>query len=411
MTIDGSIDHSLRFGGPLPPRFSPLDPAVQHDPYPTYARLRREAPICRGGPGQWVVSRHRDVAPLLRSRALGQQFPEEYHRFAAGSGPAGELFGRIVLYRDPPDHTRLRRLMGQILHPSRLHEITPRLSNLVDCVLDPAFERRHVDAASDLAHSLPVLVICELMGIPLSESESIQDYAIDLGRAFGTHVPADDRRRADVAVEWLRAYIGQLLELRARRPGEDFLSEVAAAHRGAEVRRELIDNLVFLFFAGFETTKNLIATGCAALLDHPDELCKLRRNPDLMSTAIDEFLRFDAPIQGVARMVKEPLQVAGRSIRPGRVLVLLLGSANRDPDVFVEPDTLDVSRTPNPHLSFGGGVHFCLGAPLARLEASLFFHRVLERSSSIDRGPAAPVREPNSRFRAYASVPISLHAA
>jgi cytochrome P450 len=389
------------------PRFDARDPVVLEDPYPTYAQLRSAGPLCRGGPGQWVVPRYAEVAALLRDRRLSHQFPEEYYRFSVGEGPASDFLQRIVLDREPPDHTRLRRLFSKAFGASLVGRMSDHIGELVDGLLAPALERDYLDAATDLAFPLPLLVVCELMGIPATRQNEVRPRAMDLGKAFVSDVAPEDRDAANSAVVSLREYLGELVEDRARRPGDDLLSRMLAVEEGGETlsREEVVDNAVFLFFAGFETSMGMIATGCAALLSHPEQLARLRKEPSLVPSAVEEFLRFDAPIQGAGRLVRVPVEIGGRTIRPGRVLVLLLGSANHDPNQFAEPDQLDVGRDPNPHVSFGGGIHHCLGASLARVEGRVVFERLLRRFAVFE--PAAePVRQRNTTLRTYGSIPI-----
>ncbi|MEZ0073197.1 cytochrome P450 [Planotetraspora sp. GP83] len=392
----------------LPPKFDAREPAVLADPYPTYRDLRAAGPLCRMGPASYGVTRYDDVAALLRDPRLGSEFPEQYHRMSAGDGPAGRFFSRIILYRDPPAHTRLRRLIGKAFSPSLVRRTRPRIERMVDALLDPAAERGAFDAVTDLAFPLPVMVVCALMGIPESDDALIRPLALDLSRAFAAIVAEPDRAAADVAVEGLRAYLGDMLARRRADPGDDLLSLLLAAEEdGARLSHdEIVDNAVFAFFAGFETTTNLISTGCAALLDHPDQQKLLRDDPDLTPGAVEEFLRYDSPIQGVARLVREDVEVGGRAIRAGRVLVLLIGSANRDPARFDDPDGLRVDRSPNPHLAFGGGTHLCLGASLARVEADVAFRALLRRFGPLSPG-APPVRETGGTLRSYASVPVT----
>ncbi|WP_055483312.1 cytochrome P450 [Sphaerimonospora mesophila] len=395
----------------LPPRFDALDPEVAADPYPVYRELRRAGPLCRMGPGSFGVTRYDDVVRLMRDPRLGSRFPESYHRMSAGDGAAGAFFGRIVLYRDPPEHTRLRRLIGKAFSPSLVRAFRPDLERMVDRLLDPVAARGSFDAVADLAFPLPVMAVCALMGIPEADHELIRPHAVDLGKAFAAIVPDADRPAADAAVAWLRGYLGEMLDRRRSSPGDDLLTRMLQAEEGGDrlSHEEIVDNAVFSFFAGFETTTNLIATGCAALLDHPGQQRLLRADPGLVPRAVEEFLRYDSPIQGIARMVREPVEVGGRTIRAGRVLILLLGSANRDPSRFDDPDELLVARDPNPHLAFGGGTHTCLGAALARVEADVVFRALLRRFRVL--APAAPATRRDGTFRAYARVPIEVEAA
>jgi cytochrome P450 len=401
---------SVAYG--LPPKFDARDPAVVADPYPVYQRLRAAGPLCRMGPASFGVTRYDDVARLMRDPRLGSQFPDAYHRMSTGGGAASAFFSQIILYRDPPEHTRLRRLIGKAFSPSLVRRFRPSIEDMVDRLLEPAAGTGRFDAVDDLAFPLPVMVVCALMGIPPSDYELIRPYALNLSKAFAAIVPDADRAAADDAVGWLRDYLGRVLDERRAAPGDDLLSRMLAAEEDGSTlgHDEIVDNAVFSFFAGFETTTNLIATGCAALLDHPDQLDLLRARPDLVPAAVEEFLRYDSPIQGTARMVRADVEIGGRTTRAGRVLVLLLGSANRDPDRFDEPDRLRVDRDPNPHLAFGGGAHTCLGAALARVEADVVFRALLRRFRVL--APAGPARrQTGGTLRAYANVPVTVEVA
>jgi cytochrome P450 len=396
----------------LPPRFDPTDPAVVENPYPTYAELRRSAPLCRFGPGQWAVTRYADVAALLRDKRLGSAFPSDFHEYSVGAGPAAEFFQKIAIVRDPPEHTRLRTLMHQAFSAPIVRQLREHIATLVDRQLAPALERRRFDAVDDLSYPLPVTVVCELIGIPAADRNEVRPRVEDLVKGFTTLVPDGDRPAVNEAVVWLQDYVGRLLEERRAAPGADLLSAMLAAEDGGETltAEEIVDNAVFLFFAGFETTRNMISTGCAALLEHPDELARLRADPTLVPKAVEEFLRYDAPVQGAGRFTLEPIEIGGRTIPKERVLILLLGSANHDEDEFPDPERLDVGRHPNRHVTFGGGSHYCLGAALARIEGGVVFERLLALFRRIDLdGPL--VRRPLGNFRSYASVPIAVEPA
>jgi cytochrome P450 len=224
-------------------------------------------------------------------------------------------------------------------------------------------------------------------------------------------VASEDRAAADRAVVWLRQYVSQLLEERLREDRDDVLSRLARAHESTDVSAaDVVDNVAFLLFAGFETTAHQIGNAVAALLTNPDELARLRGQPGLLPRCVEEALRYDPPIQGVARVVREPIVLGDHSVKPGRVVVLLLGSANRDEQRFEDPDGFHADRAPNPHVSFGGGGHYCLGALLARLELTAALDGFLRRTAAIDLA-AAPVREHGTRFRCYASTPVAVRPA
>lgn len=386
------------------PRFDSHDPAVLDDPYAVYRRLREFGPVCRGGTGQWVLTRRADVAACLAAPGLGAEYPMEYHRMSVGDGPAVSFFCRILLDRDPPDHTRLRRAMHPAFRPAAVRALSDRVGAMVEEMLAPALDGERFDVVEELAFPLPVSVVCELIGIPATDRALVRPHAVDLARGFGLSVAEPDRVATHAAVKWLRDYIGALAAERLRSPGDDVLSHLLGP--GADLD-EVIDNVVFLFFAGFETTMNLLAGGVAALLDAPAQQRLLFADPGLVSSAVEEFLRFDAPIQAVARLVREPMSLHGHTFRPGRLLVLLLGSANRDERAFTDPDRLDITRTPNPHVSFGGGGHLCLGAALARLEGRIVFDWVARHCRGL--APAGkPERRRTTSFRSLSQLPVTV---
>lgn len=385
------------------PKFDPTAPEFLADPYPTYERLRAAAPVCRGGIAQWVVPRYAEVAALLRDPRLSHEFPDLYRTMALGDGPAGEFVRRVVLSREGSDHESLRRLLHRVMSATPQDRLRARVPQIVEEILAPGLERGTLDLVADLALPLPVTVICELIGIPAADRGQVSAWAMELGKVFTVILADEDRPAADEAALRLREYFGRLFD-DGGRPAQ--LDEAA----GAADREEAIDNVVFLLLSGFTTTFHLLATAGAALLAHPDQQSRLRADRALVPSAVEEFLRYDAPIQHVTRIVVEPLMVGDQKLRPGRIVHLLLGSANRDERQFADPDRLDVARHPNHHLSFGGGRHMCLGASLGRLEAAAAVGHLLDRCAVLE--PAAPaVRQPMQVFRAHASVPARVRAA
>ncbi|MET7595904.1 cytochrome P450 [Streptomyces sp. NPDC004082] len=400
----------------LPARFDSRDPAVVANPYRVYADLRAAGRLARGAAGQWVVSHHRDVSLLLKDRRLGHEYPPEYHEFSTGAGPANDFLKRIVLDQDAPAHTFLRGIMQRSFSPKLMRRLEDYVATQVDRLMAEARERAGpggvLDVVGDLAFPLPVTVVCELIGIPDVDRAAVRPYAVELAKAFALYVPPEERASAHEAVTWLRSYVSALVDERARRPTDDLVSNLLAArrtHPGFD-RETLVDNVVFLFFAGFETTTNLISTIFSALLRHPGQLTLLRARPELAVPAVEEFLRYDAPIQATARYVREPVEIDGRTVRAGRILVLLLGSANHDPARFARPGELDITRDPNPHVSFGGGVHHCLGAALAQVEGRAVL-RWLAHAPATPVAAGAVERRPSVTFRAYRSIPVRLQPA
>ncbi|MCX5384778.1 cytochrome P450 [Streptomyces sp. NBC_00083] len=396
------------------PRFSLDDAALLRDPYPVYRRLRAAGPLCRGGPAQWVVTRYDEVSRLLKDRRLGRAFPVEFQEMSVGAGPAVDFLRGIVIDRDPPDHTRLRRLLTKALPPTTVRTLSGLIGDLVDELLTAAEERGSFDAVTDLAQPLPVLVMSTLLGIPHSDRAEVMRRSLDVAKAFAVFIPEEERAAAHDGVRWLRGYLRGLLRERLAHPGDDLLSAIALArddeHRPL-TEEETVDNALFLYYAGFETTTNLIATGCHALIHHPDEQRRLRADRALMPTALEEFLRWDAPIHTTTRLTLEPVEVGGRTIRPNRVVVLLLASANFDERQFADPERLDLARRPNAHLSFGGGAHHCLGAMLARVEGSAVFGRLLDRPGLLEPAGEADWQPSAAGFRfpfcAYRSIPVA----
>jgi cytochrome P450 len=394
----------------LAPRFDALDPQIREDPYPRYAELRAHGPLARGGPGTWLVTRHAEVSALLGDRRLGNELPARYHELSLGDGPAAEFFGRILFHRDPPDHTRLRRLMAAQFTPRLVGSYHDEIAGIVDEVLEPAIATGRLDAITGLAHPLSLRAICLLLAIPPADQAAVLPRAADLARGFAFGCTDEERRATDAATVWLRRYLDDLLHERARRPDDDLLSRMLAAATGPDAltRQEIVDNCVFLFWAGFETVMSVVGTAFAALARFGDQFAALRDRPALVPRAVEELLRFDAPIQGTSRIVREELVIGGQRLRPGRVLVLLIGSANHDERVFAEPARLDVARDPNPHVSFGGGWHRCLGNVLARAETATVLERLVRRVRTLE-----PAGEPTRRtgmawMRFHATVPVAL---
>ncbi|RJL27220.1 cytochrome P450 [Bailinhaonella thermotolerans] len=382
------------------------------DPYPVYARLREGSPVWRGGPGQWLVTRYDEVAAALRDPRLAQfhfgaayrMFPEANLTGSLGDGPASRFVEHSVVTRDRPAHGALRRHLNRAVGPRVLAGLRDAVPGLADRLITAACGTAgrsggsSFDAVPDLAFPLPLLTLGELAGA--TPPPEVGRRLLTLTRIFAPVVPDADRRAADEAVVWLRRYVADL----PGGPVRALLDEPPGL-----TREELLDNVVFLFFAGFETSLNLIAGGCALLARHPAEQARLRADPALIPSAVEEFLRYDTPTQVTGRIVVEPLEIAGQPVRPGRVVLLLLASANRDPRRFPEPDRLDVGRAPNPHVAFGGGAHYCLGAALARLEAAAAFAALLRRFRALE--PDGPVaRHPGATLRPYAGVPLKAAA-
>ena len=372
-------------------------------PYACYAEWRRASPIFRVGPNQWGVARHADVEACLKDRRLVHGMPRSYVSFVMGDGPSGDFRFNSILNQDGPEHLRIRRLMSQAFTPALVRDLVPRVERIVDELIEPLLDGEDRDIVDLLAYPLPSNVICDLLGIHADRDE-VRTRAVTL--ATQADIPASDE-----STIWFREFLSAELAARTPDPDGDLLQRMLAAEDGdgAFTHEEIVDNAVLLFFAGFETTKHLIANGTAALVDFPDQRAMLWADPSLAMSAIEEFLRFDGPVAFVTSMALEPIEIGPVVVRPGGVIYQSLLAANHDETVFDDPERLDITRKPNPHLTFGGGPHRCLGMHLARMEAETVFRRLAERLETVE---GAGERERVAvGFGTWARVPVRATAA
>jgi cytochrome P450 len=397
----------------LPPRFGVLDSASVSDPYQTYARLRSQSALCRSGPATWAVTRYAEVAALLRDPRLGHQAEHEQadmlSRLPDSVRPNREL-PHLASGLDPPRHTRIRRMMAKALNSAVLHRLPEAIFPVADELVSRAAEQGRLDAVTDLALPMQLAIAGDLLGIPPADRDEVARQGMNLGRAIIV-IPfvTAERGNGTAEAKWLRDYMAELVAQRRKAPREDLISHLIGARDGDDrlSEDEIIDNAVFFLFAGFETSVHLVAGGCAALLRFPDQLARLRLDRSLVPAAVEEILRYDAPLQWISRMLLEPVEVAGRRLKAGRVLLLLLASANHDERQFTDPERLDIGRRPNHHLSFGGGIHHCLGVAIARAQGAVFLERLLARWAVMDAA-GEPVLRTNPNVRGYLSVPIAV---
>lgn len=349
-------------------------------------------------PGTWGITRHADVSALLRDNRLGHEMPRPVIEFTFGDGAGADFQTHSLLNRDPPDHTRLRTLMGKAFSASLVRKMREHIGDLVDDLLAPLLDRQDFDVVADLAFPLPSQVICELLGITNADRDEVRSRAVD--------VVSLDIDAVNESTRWFRDYMGAVLAERRPDPDGDLFERMLAAEDGEDAltHEEIVDNAILLFVAGFETTKSLIANGVAALLAFPSELARLLADPTLSTTGVEEFLRFDSPLPFVQRYTREPLEVGSHVIKPGRVVLMMLACANHDEAVFADPESLDIARSPNPHVAFAGGIHHCLGAMLARVEGDVVFNRVATRVRSLEG--AGPPRRVLGNIRSFATLPV-----
>jgi cytochrome P450 len=385
-------------------QFDPV--ALVDDPYPVYDRLRREAPLAwHDDTGMWLVARHDDVDRLLRDRRLGRVFTpyEPRERY----DPWNLLNIHSLLELEPPDHTRLRRLVAHPFTPRRIAGLRGRIAELADGLLDAA-DPDDVDLMADYADRLPVDVIAELLGVPEELRAPLRPWSNQIVALYELeHDDATARAAVEASIAFT-AMLDELIAWRRRSPGEDLLSALVHADVDGDAltRDELVATAALLLNAGHEASVNVIGNGVVALLAHPAQLDRLRAAGE-MQAAVDELIRYDSPLSLFQRTVFEPVDIAGRRLEPGARVGLLLASANRDPEAFADPDTLDLDRSPNPHVGFGAGIHYCLGAPLARLEIAVALDRLLARAPDL-AVVSPPERRRSFQFRGYRRVQLRL---
>jgi cytochrome P450 len=397
-------------------RLDLTDPAVVEDPYPSFARARELAPVqWHEGMGLWLAFRHREANAVLRDRRFG--------RIWVDKAPARrfESFNLIhrnaILEMEPPDHTRLRRLISAAFARGHVERLRPWVEELAGSLVDGLAERsaggEPVDFLSGMAVELPVAVIAELLGVPEVDRPLLRPWSNAIVKMYEYGRTTQIEDSAERAAEEFVGYLRALADQRRRSPGEDLLSHLVSV-RDSEGDRltedELVTTCILLLNAGHEATVNVSGNGLLALLQHPDQLKRLRADPGDLPTAIEELMRFDSPLQLFERTATEDVEIGGITVARGQKIAALLGSANRDPAVFVEPDRLDVGRSENPHISFGAGVHFCIGAPLARVELQATFGALLDRTSSLELG-GEPVRRPEFVIRGLRDLPVVLTPA
>jgi pimeloyl-[acyl-carrier protein] synthase len=390
--------------------FNPFRPEFHADPYPFYRQLRDADPVHQTPMSFWLLTRYDDVLLTLRDPRFGRAGFEPL--LAAVYGQSGqEGMPTSMLFRDPPDHTRLRSLVSHAFTPRVVEGLRPRIQAIVDERLEAVGQAGTMEVIDDLAYPLPVRVICEMLGVPPSDHLRIKQWSSDVARALdmiGVPGDPDVLARGQAGHHALAEYFMALLPERRAHPRDDLLSLLIAAEEQGDklTEGELLVTCLLLFIAGHETTVNLIGNGLLALLRNPDQLQRLRTNPALLPTAVEELLRYDSPVQRTARIPNTDVEVGGRSIPKGTMVVAAIGAANRDPAHFPDPDRLDVGRADNRHIAFGFGIHYCLGAPLARLEGQIAFGTLLRRFPRLAlASPAADWRE-SSTLRGLRTLPV-----
>lgn len=403
------------------PVFDPFDPTWSSDPFPLYAELRRQAPVHRNPLGFWVLARHTDCLAVLRDRRASSdaqhlaldRMPDGFRRAPdpADAMAMAAIESRPFLFRDPPDHTRLRGLVSKAFTPRVVEALRQRTQEVVDELIDGALERGEVDLLEEFAYPLPVRIICDLLGVPAADQDRFKRWSTSLARGLDPDFLLTDEVIAERndAITQFTQYFFELLADRRRSPGTDLLSRLVEVEDGGTLlsETELLSTCILLLVAGHETTVNLISGGIVALLDHPEQLDTFQSHPELHRSAVEEMLRYVSPVQLTGRSMIEDMEVGDVTLRAGDFAMLLIGSANRDEEQFSESERFDIARTPNNHLGFGFGIHHCLGAPLARMETHVALATLFRRAPELVLTGDIAYKS-NVVLRGMESLPVSM---
>ena len=371
--------------------FNPLAPEVLADPYPHYRRLRSHDPVHWGVSGDpnfagcWYITRYDDVVSILKDQRFGREIwrvlPELFPPAPAAQQPIAEMSWYWMVLRDPPAHTRLRSLVHRVFTPRMIERLTPRIAQIVDRLLDDVQDKGGMDIKADFAFLLPVIVIAEMLGVPPEDCNLFIPWSKALAAVIEFKQSDEVQTQGSQAILALNDYLRSIIAERRKRPREDLISALLAVEEEGQkpTEAELLGTCTQLLFGGNEPVADLIGNGLLALLRHPDQLDKLRNNPELAETAVDELARYDSSVQMTFRYVLGEVTFGGKTMRQGEPVAIVFGAANRDPAQFPNPDQLDLARTPNRLASYGFGIHYCLGAAMARAEGRIAFNILLRR--------------------------------
>ncbi|MGW1539142.1 cytochrome P450 [Streptomyces sp. NPDC002309] len=397
--------------------FDPWDPAFLADPYPAYAHLRDQGRVLYfARTDQWLVPHHADVSALLRDRRLGRTYRHRFtHEDFGRTAPAPEhepfhtLNDHGMLDLEPPDHTRIRRLVSKAFTPRTVERLKPYVDKLAGDLVAALAGAGGGDLLTDVAEPLPVAVIAEMLGIPESDRAPLRPWSADICGMYELSPSPETAERAVRASVEFSEYLRELIARRREEPGEDLVSGLIAAHDEGDrlTEQEMISTAVLLLNAGHEATVNATVNGWWALFRNPDQLAALRADHSLVPSAVEELMRYDTPLQLFERWVLDDIEIDGTTIPRGAEVAMLFGSANHDDQVFRSPERLDLTRAENPHISFSAGIHYCIGAPLARIELAASMRALLELAPTLTLA-AEPERKPNFVIRGLEGLSVEV---
>ncbi|RJS61183.1 cytochrome P450 [Bacillus sp. PK3_68] len=388
----------------------PFTKEFTKNPYPAYARLREEDPVYRialpDGQHGWMITTYEAAVEALKDK----RFIKDFAKLFGGNMDHGSVFTENMLFSDPPDHKRLRGLVQKAFTPKMIAGMRERIQEITDELLDQVSDQGTMNLIDDFAFPLPIIVICEMLGVPSADRDKFRVWSNSLIEGSnGEHAENMYQHMTEFVT-----YLGEWFAKTREHPGDDLISQLIHAENEGDqlTEKELYGVVSLLIIAGHETTVNLIGNGVLALLEHPDQLKKLKNNPDLIQTAIEELLRFNGPVEfSTSRWAGEDFEFKGKLMRKGEVVIIALNSANHDPAQFKDPEILDITREKSPHLAFGKGIHLCLGAPLARLEGEIAINSLLQRfpEMKLSVHPDKLEWRPGMIVRGVKEIPVSLY--
>lgn len=396
--------------------FNPFQQNFHNYPYKTYYLLREKEPVHWSFIGVWVLTRYADIkAVLTDKRFTTDSLPkrlEEKNKYTqnprGGLNSLQQASSKFLFYMNPPDHTRLRGLVSKAFSPSFVESLRPNIQQTVDELLNKVREDGHMDIIHDLAAPLPVRVIAGLLGMPMEDCAMLHEWSTQLSRVLDPLISIKEYENLNVVVQQFQDYIHSLIAEKEKRPENDLISNlIVARDQGDKLRADELSTVCMqLFITGEETTVNTIGNGILALLNHPEQLAKLKAEPNIINTAVEELLRYDSPVQFTGRYATEDIEIGDKLIKKGERVLLGLGAGNHDPRQFDQPEKLDVTRQENRHLAFSDGIHYCLGAALARVQARIAIPAIIQNFHQLQLNTKNLVRRKNIYLRGLTSLPV-----